>query len=159
MSKAIDRFMEQMKTVIEEWQENLKQEQQAAAPYMDARVFRELDGILEALEAGETVVIEPGSVKAHSIASAIGKTVTGVRTGYLATIKVLVDADSESEACDVIGELLRGDVVDWCYLLEGDDPTPYTLADWKGPQQPTACYPTPFEIPDNYEEGDAFDHN
>jgi len=41
----------------------------AAAPDL----FKELDAILAALEAGETVTIEPGSVKAHAIGTAVGK--------------------------------------------------------------------------------------
>lgn len=59
---------------------------------------------------------------------------------YLATIQVLVKADSEAEACDALSEGLRGIVRDWSYLRVGGQ------------------YLSPSEtyIREPYEEGDAF---
>lgn len=38
---------------------------------------------------------------------------------YLATVKLLIEAESEAEACDAVAEALRPAFVDWSYLSAG----------------------------------------
>ena len=81
--------------------------------------------------------------------------------GFCATIKVLIRADDKGTAEDALAELLRfpaaqaaqapeGTVVDWCYLSTKH---PVTAPDCNG-----YCTPTECDIPDDYDEGAAFEH-
>jgi hypothetical protein len=83
-------------------------------------------------------------------------------TGFFATIKVLIRADSEAEACDVMSETLRqpnafeeGGVVDWTYLREGDPLTPVVECKPSGTHLHSP-YECPIPLP--YDEGSAFEH-
>lgn len=78
----------------------------------------------------------------------------GMTQGYVATIKLLVEAKSEAEACDLISETLsdqRG-FVDWGYVMEGDTLTPLEPPD--AGDGPWWHSPSPYLIDDDYEEGD-----
>lgn len=72
---------------------------------------------------------------------------------YLATIKVLVEADSPAEACDLLSEMLRPAVVDWTYLGQ-DMPISQYMVDPDYPGAPMLATPSEVEIGKDYEEGD-----
>jgi hypothetical protein len=71
---------------------------------------------------------------------------------FIATIKVLVKADSQAEACDLISETLRPATVDWTYLGLNYPLTPLVPELMQNPYRS----PSEITLPDNYDEGDIF---
>jgi hypothetical protein len=72
--------------------------------------------------------------------------------GHIATVQLVIDVPDESGACDWFSETFRtlSDLVDWRYLPQGVLPSP-------APDH--YCGPSPIDIPDDYEEGAAFEQD
>ena len=70
---------------------------------------------------------------------------------YIATVQVVVFAESSADACDWFSETLRAapDLVDWQYFRPENGVSP---VDGNG-----LCYPSPIDIPADYSEGCAFE--
>lgn len=74
---------------------------------------------------------------------------------YIATVKMIVEADDEAEACDAISEALRGAAFDWMYLTPETPISRFIPDTLTGQGQYTK--PTPVEVGSDYEEGDVGD--
>lgn len=70
---------------------------------------------------------------------------------YLATVKLLIEAESEAEACDAVAEALRPAFVDWAWLSAGCPASHLTQGELSNTYFTS---PVEVQVEEPYEEGD-----